>query len=378
MNFRALLPIAILSALAVAPAAAQYSAIQEGDVVRLIDKKTDTVVSIVPSIGAVVFEMTVKGQNIIVFSPASLEAFRQRPTYTGIPFLGPWANRLDEKAFYFNGKKYPFNMDLGNVTGDRPLHGFLTYAPREVVAMKADGNSAWLTTRLEVWRNPMWMAQFPFAHTVEVTNRLHDGELEIVTKIQNLSTETMPISIGFHPYFQVTDAPREEWTLSVPAKVQYLLTPDKIPTGETRPIEQMFPNPKEIAFKDYSLDDVFGDMTRDASGRAVMSVTGKKQKIEVAFGPKYPVVVMFGGGRAGGGRGGAGRGGPPAGGPPAAAAPPGGRGGPPAARGFICFEPMTGITDAINLAHKGLYHDLQTLAPGATWQESFWIKPSGF
>jgi aldose 1-epimerase len=39
---------------------------------------------------------------------------------------------------------------------------------------------------------------------------------------------------------------------------------------------------------------------------------------------------------------------------------------------------MTGITDAINLAHKGLYKGLQTIAPGATWQESFWIKPSGF
>jgi aldose 1-epimerase len=39
---------------------------------------------------------------------------------------------------------------------------------------------------------------------------------------------------------------------------------------------------------------------------------------------------------------------------------------------------MTGITDAINLAHKGLYKNLQTIAAGATWQESFWIKPSGF
>jgi aldose 1-epimerase len=54
-----------------------------------------------------------------------------------------------------------------------------------------------------------------------------------------------------------------------------------------------------------------------------------------------------------------------------------GRGG-GAPRSFICFEPMTGITNAINLAHKGLYKDLQTIAPAATWQESFWIKPSGF
>jgi aldose 1-epimerase len=196
------------------------------------------------------------------------------------------------------------------------------------------------------------MAQFPFAHTVEVTQRLRNGELEIATKIENLSTETMPLAIGFHPYFQLTDSPRDEWTLSVPAKTQYLLTPDNLPTGETRPIEQFFPNPQAVALKDFSLDHVFGDLTRDASGRAVMSVTGKQQKIEVAFGPKYPVVVLFS-------PKGAGRG-----------------GGPP--RSFVCFEPMTGITDAINLAHKGLYKNLQTIAAGATWQESFWIKPSGF
>jgi aldose 1-epimerase len=45
---------------------------------------------------------------------------------------------------------------------------------------------------------------------------------------------------------------------------------------------------------------------------------------------------------------------------------------------FICFEPMAGITDALNLAHKGVYKELQYIPPGQKWQESFWIKPSGF
>ena len=46
--------------------------------------------------------------------------------------------------------------------------------------------------------------------------------------------------------------------------------------------------------------------------------------------------------------------------------------------GFVCFEPMAGITDALNLAQKGLYRELQSIPPGQTWQESFWIRPSGF
>jgi aldose 1-epimerase len=39
---------------------------------------------------------------------------------------------------------------------------------------------------------------------------------------------------------------------------------------------------------------------------------------------------------------------------------------------------MAGITNAMNLAHTGVYKELQYIQPGGTWQESFWIRPSGF
>jgi aldose 1-epimerase len=39
---------------------------------------------------------------------------------------------------------------------------------------------------------------------------------------------------------------------------------------------------------------------------------------------------------------------------------------------------MVGITNAINMAQKGTYAELQSIAPGGTWRESWWIKPSGF
>jgi hypothetical protein len=45
-------------------------------------------------------------------------------------------------------------------------------------------------------------------------------------------------------------------------------------------------------------------------------------------------------------------------------------------RDFICFEPMTVITSAVILQHEGKYVDLQTVAPGAKWTESFRIRSS--
>ena len=331
-------------------ASAQYSVRRDGEVVRLEDAKTQTVVSVMPSHGNSAFEMTVKGKKVLRFPFASVEEYKGGRGMSGIPFLAPWANRLDESAFYANGKKYSFNLDLGNVRAgqnNHPMHGFLTAASQwNVLDAKADDKAARVTSKLDFFREPEWMAQFPFAHTIEMTYRLSDGALEVRVSLNNLSTAPMPVAIGFHPYFQVNDAPRDEWTFGIAARTEWLLSKDLIPTGETRPIEQFLPKPQGGTLKGLALDHVFGDLIRDGAGKATMWVQGKTEKVEVVFGPNYRSVVVYS---------------------------PGGPG-----RDFICFEPMTGITDAMNLAHRGLYKELQSIAPGQTWQESFWVKPSGF
>ena len=72
---------------------------------------------------------------------ATVDDFRARPGLNGIPLLAPFANRLDEQAFYANGKKYNFDMELGNVRGAIPIHGYLSAAKDwKLVEAKADGN----------------------------------------------------------------------------------------------------------------------------------------------------------------------------------------------------------------------------------------------
>src|SRR5437879_5758525 len=138
-----------------------------------------------------------------------------------------------------------------------------------------------MTSRLVFYREPSWMAQFPFAHTIEMTYRLAAGVLEVNLRLHNLGSEPMPVSIGFHPYYRLTDSPREDWTIGIGARKQWLLNSDKIPTGETVPIKQLFPDPNRIALKDYDLDHVFSDLVRDRDGRALMRVKGKSQQLEV-------------------------------------------------------------------------------------------------
>jgi aldose 1-epimerase len=342
---RRLLLAPLFVTVATAASAQPYSSQRGGDVVQLRDARTQTIVSIVPSVGNIAFEMNVKGQNVLYWPYPSIEEFKARPGMSGIPFLGPWIDRLDEQAFFANGRRFPFDMQLGNVRGDMPSHGFVTTTDRwNVVEAKADADSAWVTSRLEFYRQPMWMKQWPFAHTIEITHRLHGGVLEVETTIVNMSAAPMPIAIGFHPYFQLTDSPRNAWTLSVGARTHWLLTSNTVPTGETEPIERFFPAPPAVALADYGLDDVFNDLVRDAQGRATVAVTGQSQRLEIVLGANYRAVTLWS----------------------------------PKDRPFICVEPTAGIINALNLAARGLYKELQSVAPGATWRERFWIRPSGF
>ena len=333
--------LALLMSLALG--AARYTVTSGADLVVLSDRTAGIVVSIAPTVGNIAFSMKVKGHDVLWWPSTSLADFKAKPQMSGIPFLGPWANRLDEQAFFANGTRYPFDMTLGNVRGAIPIHGFVTTTDKwRVVEARATGSAAWVTSRLEFFREPSWMKQWPFAHAIEITYRLQDGVLEVATAITNMSSAPMPIAIGFHPYFQLTDSPRDEWTISVGARTHWKLAANKVPTGETEPIEQLLSNPHAAPLRDLDLDDVFGDLERDGKGRASLSVTGKTQRLDVAFGPNYRSAVVWA----------------------------------PRGRPFICFEPMAGITDAVNLAQRGLYKELQSVAPGATWRESFWIKVS--
>jgi len=362
--------------------------------VQIEDKASRTVVSIITSVGNMAYEMRVNGHNILRFPFASIDDFRARPARVGIPLLAPWGNRLDEQAFHANGRRFAFDMSLGNITGAIPIHGFMSLTDQwQVVELKHDDTAAWLTSRLDVYKQPAWMRQWPFAHTIEMTYRLQAGVLEVRTKVANLSAEPMPVALGYHPWLQLTDSPREEWTVTVPARTRWLLSHQKVPTGVTEPTDTFFTDFKG-ALKDYNIDDVFTDLVRDGQGRAITTVKGRSQQIEVTQGPNFKALIVYSPNPLGTGRGSqsppafAGAGSPASAGAGTVASAGTGALAPPspppplpnplATPNFICIEPMAGITNALNLAHRGVYKELQSIPPGGTWQESFWIRARGF
>ncbi|HTS49172.1 MAG TPA: aldose 1-epimerase [Bryobacteraceae bacterium] len=324
--------------------ASNYSAekqVVEGiEVVRLADTAHHIEVSICPSVGNIAFDLRVNGQPILMPPPAGLAEWKAQPAQTGIPFLAPWANRMDPDSFWANGRKYVLNPDAADLRRDAnglAIHGLLLFASGwQVIKLNAGDDSAEVVSRLEFWRHAEWMSQFPFAHSIEIRYRLSNGTLEVRTTIHNEGRDPMPLLIGFHPWYQIPGVPRDNWKLHLPVRDHYTLSSKSVPTGEKTSSD--LPDPLPLAGR--QLDDVFGGVNSSDE----FWVEGGGQRISVRFGPKFPVAVIYA----------------------------------PKDRNVVCFEPMTAVTNAFNLAHAGLYKSLQSIAPGASWSESFWIRPSGF
>lgn len=318
---------------------AEHRVVDGVPVITLHDTQHHAEVSIATSIGNIAYEFKVNGKNAMYFPYAKLSDFEDRPALCAIPFLAPWANRLEKLGYTFDGKTYQVNPGLKNIRLDNhglPIHGLLAFSPLwKVLEYSADDKSAHMTSRLEFWRYPELMAQFPFAHSIEMTYRLSDATLQVETVIHNLGAEPMPISIGYHPYFNVHDAPRGQWSVHIGARKHLLLNDKLLATGQSKPMEL----PEQFTLEGRIIDDGFYDLVRDAQGRAHFSVQGNHEKIAVTFGPKYTVNVTYA----------------------------------PAGRDYICFEPMAAMTNALNSGQA-----LQTLAAGADWRESFWVQVTGF
>lgn len=319
-------------------------------VIRLVDAAHATEVLIAPPIGNRAYAMNIHGANILHMPARNVAELRE---LSGIPFLAPWANRIPGGGFRANGKWYTFNESLG-VLRMHPdhvaIHGMLTASNLwEVTTLGADSTSAWVSSRLEFWRHPDLMANWPFAHEYEMTYRLAAGELETSIAVKNLSSDPMPIAIGFHPYFTIPGVPRSECVAHVPARSTVVVDERLCATGELRP--NLLPDPTPLAT--HTLDDGFTDLifdppatsdpekpTSEDASQATFWLEGRGRRIEVCFGRKWQVGVVY--------------------------APPG--------REFVCFEPMAAITNGVNLSSEGKYPALQMLEPGGVWREAFRVR----
>ncbi len=302
--------------------------------IELLNTSANISIKIAPSIGNLIFSLT-KNKKEYLWVPEPLERVRSDRFLCGIPFLAPWANRLENNTYFINNKPYQLNshLQLRRDRNNKPIHGLLLFSPHwKIINSEITNRFASITSELHFWRHPEYMSHFPFAHNIIITIILVGNKLEVRTEIENLTDENLPVSVGFHPYFQLPRVPYDEWFLELPRCQHRLLDHQLLPTKEV----EVNPFTSPIPLNTTILDNVFEDLDKNKD----IILKGGEEELRVTLGPKFNVAIIYA----------------------------------PSRREFVCIEPMTAITNAINLASRGDYSALQFISPGNTWEESFWIS----
>ena len=113
---------------------------------HLKDAREKMTFSIVPDIGNWGYSLTAKGHEVFYPRPSFAQYLAERGLGYGNPLMAPFANRIDRDYYYFEGRKYLLNGDLGNFLRtppkNFPIHGVMAYDPRWEVVKTSASDSA--------------------------------------------------------------------------------------------------------------------------------------------------------------------------------------------------------------------------------------------
>jgi aldose 1-epimerase len=243
----------------------------------------------------------------------------------GIPLLYPWANRLSRFGYRAAGQRVALDESderIGRDSQGLPIHGVVPgFLGWEVTDA---GKPATVEAHL-AWTSAELLELFPFRHEAHVTIALADGELTIATTVRVTGDDPVPVSFGYHPYLRNPSAPRENWQVELAASRRLLLDEHGIPTGERQPVAQT-----RVTLDDTSWDTPFDHLAHPARWRA----SGGDATMTVTFESGYDFAQVFA----------------------------------PAGQQFICFEPMTATTDALNSGDG-----LRIVPPGGEHRAEFTV-----
>ncbi len=294
----------------------------------LHDDAADLHATWVPGAGMLGASLVHHGQELL-WQGAGAGAYAQTRAFMGVPFLHPWANRLDHFGYSAGGhdvKLDPASPLLLLDDNGLPIHGLLIASPLwSVLEAAADGEGARLVAGLDFEDRDL-LAAFPFPHRVEMTVRLSASALEVRIVLTATGDRPVPVSFGFHPYLQLPGLPRARWQVALPVRRRELFDDHGLPTGATEPVD-----PISGPIGERTWDDGFDRLHRPAS----FEVRGGQRKLLVEFVDGYPVAQIF--------------------------APPG--------QEYLCIEPMTAPVNAL----AGPDRELAWVQPGQRHSASFRI-----
>jgi len=187
----------------------------------------ETVVSVLPDLGAIVSQVSVRGHDLLYLEEATLAS----PTGAvrgGIPLLFPFAGELEGGRL--------------NATGtELPRHGFARRKRWDVTSASDDAIAMRLAPDDDI------RTQYPFAFDVHqlVTAVPRGTRLEL--HVQNHDRRSLPVAPGWHPYFPCPSSRKRECLAAV-------VRPAELPLAEPLSCDLNVPAPSGRT--DFALPDL--------------------------------------------------------------------------------------------------------------------------
>jgi aldose 1-epimerase len=254
-----------------------------------------------------------------------LKIFAAKNRTAGIPFLFPWANRLDGFQYEVAGRGVTLSAHSPLLRYDDhglPMHGMMwPHLPWSIIATDPDR----LTASLD-WSHPKYLGVFPYPCRLTMTASVAPASLTIETALAPTSDIAVPVSFGFHPYLGLPDLPRQDWRVTLPEMRHLTLDAKNIPTGADEPFHGL---DGPLGMRDF--DDGFALL----GDRATLSVSGGGHRISVDLLEGYPFTQVYA----------------------------------PHLHDYLAFEPMTAPTNAL-VSGKSL----RLVEPGSTFRAAFRIR----
>ncbi|MCE4607648.1 MAG: aldose 1-epimerase [Caldisphaeraceae archaeon] len=162
----------------------------------------------IEEVGSYLYSLSINGKDVL------LRGDKKNFTLGGMAILVPFANRIREGKYTFEGKEYALERnEEGNA-----IHG-LILDKRFSIREKSDDSVS-----LEYLLSNRG---YPAKIRVEVSYTLGVSSLKTKISVTNIDSVSAPLVVGAHPYFLVSD----DWKIE-PKKVKKCLAINHIPTGK--------------------------------------------------------------------------------------------------------------------------------------------------
>lgn len=267
----------------------------------VIKTQGELTLKIAPQLGGAIAGLTYRGIDILRPLPDHKEVVVNQ---SGSFPLIPYSNRIAEGKFEFDGENYVLDKNFG----DHP-HSIHGNAWQKEWQVSEDSDTGYILKFLHQAEGEDYY-HWPWPYQATQVFELNENELRVTLQYFNLAEKTVPVGLGFHPYFANADK----------SLVQFEAESVLLNNGNTLPCETV-DTPEKWSYstprnpEPSSVDNCFSGW----SGKAKVMWPDAKVQAEISS-PEAKNAILFT---------------------------------PPAEKNFVAIEPVTNVNNAINDLQNG-------------------------